>query len=289
MKVRPGRLVLKCDMLVGSTDVPPQMTLRQAARKSVVMGLSDLAAKGVNPQGALISLGIPRKTSSKNIDELASGFKEARDEFTIDILGGDTNEASDLVIDCAIFGFAKKVVGRDGAKPGDHVVLSGPFGYASAGIRILMEKLKADTKFREKAVSSVLYPQPRIRLGVSLVDNDLLSSSMDSSDGLAITLHELARRSGVGMNVDTLPLPEDLQDFSRVNKLDPYELALHGGEEYEIVATVPRDRLSAAMRVASRCRASLIRIGEVTSNERVRIRAGGKWRNIEDRGWTHLS
>ena len=101
-----GRLVvLKTDMLVGSTDVPPGMTLRQAARKSVVSTVSDFAAKGVQPRGLLVSLGLPPPVRLSSVREIALGLKRGASEYGCRILGGDTSETHDFVIDCIGFGF----------------------------------------------------------------------------------------------------------------------------------------------------------------------------------------
>src|SRR5256712_13956886 len=98
-------VVLKTDMLVGSTDVPPGMTLRQAARKSVVSTVSDFAAKGVQPRGLLVSLGLPPPVRLSSVKEIALGLKGGANEYGCRILGGDTSETDDFVIDCIGFGF----------------------------------------------------------------------------------------------------------------------------------------------------------------------------------------
>src|SRR5271169_3636972 len=93
-------IVLKSDMLVGRTDVPPGMTWRMASRKAVAMCVSDFAAKGVRPTAFMVSLGLPRGTPRGKVVELASGLVEASREWNVKLVGGDTNEADDLIIDC---------------------------------------------------------------------------------------------------------------------------------------------------------------------------------------------
>jgi len=131
-----GKLVLKVDMLVQHTDVPSGMTLRQAARKAVAMCVSDFAAKGVRPDSFMVSLGLVRGVTRAEVNELASGFRDAQREWGVRMVGGDTNEANELVIDCAMVGFAKKIVRRGGATPGEVAVVTGPFGYPPAGLMI---------------------------------------------------------------------------------------------------------------------------------------------------------
>ena len=280
----PGRLVLKSDMLVGRTDVPPGMTWRQAGRKAVAMCVSDFAAKGVSPLAMMVSLGIPRNLSDDGIRALARGFRDGMDEWGPRLVGGDTNEADDVVIDCILAGFADRVVGRSGAEPGEAVVVTGKFGTTSAGLKMLLEGARSEPGFRRAALKNVYTPSPRLAAGLAL--RGFLSSAMDSSDGLAICLHELARASGVGMRIDLLPRDGRVDRFAEENRYGVSDLVLYGGEEYEIVGTVPRRRLASAAAAAKAAGASLTAIGETTGRGGVALADGSA---IEKRGWIQLS
>lgn len=276
-------VVLKCDMLVAKTDVPPGMTWRMAARKAVAMCVSDFAAKGVRPTSFMVSLGLPRGTPRGRIVQLAAGLAEASKEWGVTLVGGDTGEAGDLVIDCSMVGFAKEVVRRSGAMPGEHVVTTGPFGKTAAGLRILMEGARARPRFRKEAVSSVFVPAPNLELGVAL--SRFLSSSMDSSDGLALSLHTISEMSGVGIRLVGLPLVDGLEEFAAQNSVKSEDLALYGGEEYEIVGTVPSGRLREAERQARSLGAELRVIGETTTSNKVVFSDG---RKVKKEGWVHF-
>lgn len=279
-----GSLVVKCDMLVSKTDVPAQMTHRQAARKAVAMCVSDFAAKGVEPQSYLVSLGLPRGFPDDGVVQLSKGFKDASTEWNLKLLGGDTNEASDLVVDCVMLGFTRKFVPRSGAKAGQYVVVSGYFGYSPSGLRIL-DGASADPTFKKKAVQSVLEPKPKLQLGVAL--SKYLSSSIDSSDGLAICLHTIASMSGVGIMVKELPCRDELVRFAERNGLSFEELVLHGGEEYEIVGTIEKNLIGKASQAAKSLGSELVVIGETTDRKgRVEMLGG---REIEKRGWKHFA
>jgi thiamine-monophosphate kinase len=280
----PGKLVLKADMLVGRTDVPPGMTWRQAGRKAVAMCVSDFASKGVAPKAFMVSLGIPRKMQAGEIRSLARGFKDGMQEWGPRLIGGDTNEADDLIVDCILAGFTERFVERRGARPGELVVVTGDFGTTSAGLKILLEKARCPPAFRRVALRNVYYPSPRLQVGIAL--RELLSSAMDSSDGLAICLHTLASASGVGMRIDTLPHSEGLESFAASNGYRLDDLILYGGEEYEIVGTIPKDKLERARRVARAMKSELTVIGETTSNRRVENSAGDA---IEKKGWIQLA
>jgi thiamine-monophosphate kinase len=281
------KLVMKVDMLVQSTDVPPGMSFRQAARKAVAMCVSDFAAKGVKPDSYMVSIGVSRKTSSERIKGLALGLKDASEEWDVKLVGGDTNESSELVIDCAMVGFDKRVVGRAGARPGDVVITTGCFGHPPAGLEILMKGARSGKKFREAAVKSVLLPTPNLQLGLAL--RRFLTSSMDSSDGLARSLHTLAKSSGVGIEVHTLPMAEGVDEFAGKNGLSARRLVLAGGEEYFVVGTMKNNNLEAARRTAKKCGGSVLEIGRVTGRKgEVTLRLGNKSEQIEDAGWVHL-
>jgi thiamine-monophosphate kinase len=233
-------LVGKADMFVASTDAPSQMTPAQMAKKSIVACVSDLAAKGVPPKYSLVSLGIPKKFASREfVSGLANGFAEVESKYNLQIIGGDTNATSDdTVIDCSIFGFADSIISRRGAKPGDLVGVSGKFGAQPAGLWILLGRAKSSDKdFEHKAVLSVLEPLARLPLGVKA--SKYLSSCIDSSDGLAISLYHLAESSDVDLELSQLPTEAGVETFAAENGLNPTELVLFGGEEYELVCTFP--------------------------------------------------
>jgi thiamine-monophosphate kinase len=282
-----GKVVVKTDMLVEHTDVPRGMSFRQAARKSVAMCVSDFAAKGVRPDSFMVSVGLRRDVSQTEIDELALGLRDAARKWKVRLVGGDTNESNELVIDCAMVGFSDRIVGRGRAQPGDVLVVTGYFGYPPAGLMILAGKVKSGAKFRRLATKSVLEPAPNLEAGLALAP--FLTCSMDSSDGLAKSVHTLARESGVGFEVHDLPMGEGVEKFALENGLNPEKLVLEGGEEYVIVGTVGRTRLSAASAAAARAGARLIPIGTATAGEgKVVLKQGNRTRSVRDRGWTHL-
>jgi len=280
-------LAFKCDMLVQSTDAPKQMRLWQIARKSIVSSLSDLACKGVKPLATLVSLAIPKHFTAKDIKELADGFKIAEKEFAVNIIGGDTNEGKELVIDCCMVGLSDHIVKRSGAKNGNLIITSGPFGYSASGLKILTKKAKANTIFKNKAARAVLMPKPRLEFGLLLAR--YATSSMDSSDGLAITLHELSKQSKKRFIVNELPATNDTKEFAKRNRYDYNELVLHGGEEYEIVTTIPKRYLVKVRTLAKKAGCRLFVIGTVQKGNGIFIVKKGKKSKIERRGWEHLA
>lgn len=282
--------VLKTDMLVSKTDVPLGMSLWQAARKAVVMNVSDFAAKGVEPMAILVSLGLPRNFMQKDVEEIARGLNTGAREHGLYIIGGDTSEASDLVVAVSLFGIAKRkeVILRSGARAGNIVAVTGFFGKTAAGLRLLMNGYVASKGLREVLLRSVFMPKARLCEGLSLCHSGALSASIDSSDGLAWSLHELARMSDVGFMVNKVPIAEEVRRFAEFNGLDPLELALYGGEEYELVVTVKSKRWNEAKIAVEATGGVLLPIGRVTREKQVLMEINGKKLPIEPRGWEHF-
>src|SRR5712664_1398217 len=163
-------IIVKTDMLVGSTDVPPGMTVQEAARKAVVATVSDFAAKGVQPTALMVSLGLPAPVKKKTVQDITRGLGQAAREYKCKIIGGDTNQSDDLVIDIAGIGAAnpKTLVLRNGARPGDIIAVTGPFGKTSAGLRILLSKEKKDLAKYRSLVRAVRRPKARLAEGIIL-------------------------------------------------------------------------------------------------------------------------
>jgi thiamine-monophosphate kinase len=281
-------IIVKTDMLVASTDVPPGMTTQEAARKAVVATVSDFAAKGVKPRALMVSLGLPKPTRATKIRDIARGLDQAAREYDCDIIGGDTNQAEDFVIDIAGVGIAdpRKLVRRDGAQPGDIVAVTGPFGKCAAGLRILMRRDRRHTSKYHSLVNAVRRPAAQLTKGIALARSGGVTSSIDSSDGLASSLHQIARASRVGISLDAVPIAADVKRFANEFHLSATDLALYGGEEYELVITArPKNFPELQKRIGS-----LIRIG-IVEGARHGLTAcfEGKRSRIEQRGWEHFT
>lgn len=282
--------VLKTDMLVGKTDVPSGMSLWQAARKAVVMNASDFAAKGVKPTAVLVALGLPKKTNRRDVEEIAKGLNAGAREYGAYVVGGDTGEASDLVISISLFGTAKKgkVTLRSGAKPGDIAAVTGLFGKTAAGLKILLKKSGTPEKIREVLVDSVLMPRARLAEGIALNKTGAVTAAIDSSDGLAWSLHEIAHASNVGFRISKMPIAKEAQAFAESNNLDPLDLVFYGGEEYELVLTVNPKLWKKAEKAIEITGGKLLRVGTVTAERELVLESGGKKRTIKSQGYEHF-
>jgi thiamine-monophosphate kinase len=285
--VKTKELVVKTDMLVGGTDVPPGMTVRQAARKAVVATVSDFAAKGVSPRILMIGLGLAPPVKLRTVREIAHGLGEAAREYGCRIIGGDTSETSDLIIDCIGIGLARngRVIPRNGAKPGDVVAVTGDFGRTVAGFQILISKSKKEERKYPTLVRAVVHPTAQLHVGLGLAKTGYVNSSIDSSDGLAWSLSEIARLGRVNIVIEKVPIAKTAEEFAKEHRLDSEKMALYGGEEYELVLTISRDRFeSVRNRVPG-----LRKIGRVEKGSgRVSLVKNAQLVSIEPRGYQHF-
>jgi thiamine-monophosphate kinase len=280
--------VLKIDMLVGSTDIPPGMTMKQAARKAVVASVSDLAAKGIRPLAGVVAIGLPAHLTERNIHEIASGLAQGAKEYSFPIIGGDTNESNDLTISIALFALAnrRQLILRSGARVGDIVAVTCEFGDTAAGLKALLEKKKHPTQLVRPFYQAVYNPRAQLDLGLKLAASGAITASIDSSDGLARSLHELCKESRVGIRIGSLPTSKAAYKFAKLNDYISSDLTLYGGEEYHLVVTVTPGKFEAARKAA---RGKLKPIGIVTRKFRgVRLEQAQKEVVIAMKGWEHF-
>ena len=226
----------------------------------------------------------------EEIEEIARGLNAGAREYGAYVIGGDTGEASDLVISVSLFGVAEKtrLMLRSGAKPGDVLAVTGFFGKPAAGLRLLMNNCSASPHLRDVLLSAVCMPKARLNEGLALSRSGATSACIDSSDGLAWSLHEIAKMSNIGFVVNTVPVSDEVKRFAEFNNLDPLELALYGGEEYELVVTVKPNgwvEAEAAVEAVGGC---LLPIGKVTRDTQMILNVNGQKRPIEARGWEHF-
>lgn len=283
-------VILKTDMMVWKTDIPVGMTPFQAGRKAVVMNFSDLGSKGVQPLAFLAALGAPSSTPVDLVEEIAKGFEAGAREYGGYMVGGDTNEACDIIISGMAYGLAeeKRLILRGTSKPGDILATTGGFGNTAAAFKILLDGFKTSKKLRDILVESVYMPKAKVKAGVVLAASGAATSSMDSSDGLAVSLHDLQRSSGNGFRLDNVPLTLEAETFAERYGLDGAALALYGGEEYELVFTVKPMEVNEAKKALRSAGADLIELGVVTKGKDIVYVEDGVEKPIGKGGWEHF-
>ena len=280
------KIIAKTDTMVQSTDIPQKMKLLDAARKSVIACVSDFASKGVKPRYGIISINLPKTISKKEIDSIANGFKKACKEYEISIIGGDTNEGKEIVFNVCIFGKSNKIVTRKGSNKGDLIFTTGPFGYTSVGLDILLNNSKKRSYLIKKSLKSVTSPKPRLDYG--LKNKKYFTSAMDSSDGLSTTLNEMSKQSKKKFVIKKIPLNKDLEIYIKKYNLNLNSIVFHGGEEYEFVFTIPPKHKKRIIENSKLLKTPIIEIGYVTSGKGVYLKKNEETTILKDLGWKHF-
>jgi thiamine-monophosphate kinase len=228
--------------------------------KSLVRATSDLAAMGATPRFFLLTLAIPASRTGTWLDGFLQGMARAARAMNIVLLGGDTTKSGTVSISITVLGEIARghAVPRSGARPGDLIYVSGTLGRAQLGLEVLLKspaptKLPTASRVNERGpqlrrlLRPHLYPAIRLELGAWLAKHRIASAMMDISDGLSTDLARLCSASRVGAQIrsESIPkvaLPEALTKYIKRLSLDPLKMALHGGDDYELLFTVsPRN------------------------------------------------
>jgi thiamine-monophosphate kinase len=268
---------------------------RLIGRKALATALSDLAAMGAEPGEAYVVLGAPPDLDEEEFFALLDGLLELARETETTLAGGDVTRAPALTLAVTVVGHARRpdeLVPRSGAQPGDLLVLTGEIGGAAAG-RLLLDDPSLARSVAESTADHLrarqLDPHPRLGSGKALAEADA-HALIDLSDGLAGDSLRIAEASGVALRIDAgaLPLAKGVAEIAVAAKRDPHELAIAGGEDYELLAAISPQRLTeASTRIGSAAETTLTPIGEVDTGTGVEIRlpAGGL---LEPRGYDHF-
>ncbi len=270
------------------------VSLHQLGRKSLAVNLSDIAAMGGEPRYALLSLGWPRERELNGALEVGEGLAQAAREYGVAVIGGDTVASqAGLAVTVAVLGWvpAEEMVQRAGAQVGDQIYVTGPLGEAAAGLEILRRQLKVEPSLSTPLVQAHLDPWPQLEVGRLLARQRLATALIDLSDGVASDLLHVCRASGVGarLEADNLPISEGVAVVARMLHREPVDLALKGGEDYQLLFTCPpadTDRLRAAFSQAYLPLPVLL--GEIVSGGEVLLAWPDGVKNISGGGYDHF-
>ena len=254
------------------------------ARKAVAAALSDLAAMAADPGEVYVTLGLPRGTEAGWLEQLADGFVEAADEFGAALAGGDTVASPVLFAAVTVVGHApegEQLVLRSGARAGDVVAVTGCFGGAAAGLLLLENGSdgaggdEAGAQLRTALVERHVSPRPLLAAGSALRGSGV-SALVDVSDGLAADLGHIAESSGVKVAIDAglVPVQQGVREVAASAGRDEIELALAGGEDYELAMTVPPDSLEAVRQRIGGAGCRLTVVGRVEPGAGVEVSGG---------------
>ena len=265
-------LISTCDMLIQSKHFPKGMSYFQMGFKAVTVNVSDLAAMGATPLGFLLSIAIPKDFKADNFKQIINGVMKACDYYNIPLIGGDTNEASEIIISGTALGLCDDPLMKNTSKKGDLVVLTGDIGLAPLGFN-----LDNNNIYTKKA----LEPIARIKEGINIKEAGGTSAT-DITDGLASELYEM-KRDDIGFMIyeDKLNASDEFKSLASKLNLNYLDLLLHVGEDFELVFTIAKknlDNLDFEYQV----------IGEVTDSKKVEITLNNsEIKEITSRGYDH--
>jgi len=275
---RDGFLLLKCDAAVeGRHFVRGLLPPADVGWRLATANVSDVAASGGRPVAALMSLGVPAGFPEAELAAIYDGLAEASRAYGFDVLGGNVSGAGELFLDMFMIGRARRFLPRSGAQPGDLVVVSGPLGDSAAGV----EMLKRDGSGALDHPLLLRHRRPRARLDLVDALQAVARACIDISDGLSSELNHVAKASGVCLSVERqrIPVSDALRRHASEAGRDPVDYALSGGEDYELLFTVPRGgALQALGGLGTRI------IGEVTQGQGVLLDG----QPLGMLGWDHL-
>lgn len=288
-------IILNSDMFNAATDAPEQMSFYQMGRKSVLMNISDLVVKGVKPQGAIISLGLPENLKVIDFKCLIEGIIDYVKLWNINYLGGDINKSKEIIINPTVFGFKdpKKIIYRKGLKPDDLVLINNKFGLTGVGFDIILnrkEKLEDFPKY-SRAIKSILEPNDIGKEGIILADKQLATASIDSSDGLSKSLKDLLLsnpKMGFEIEFNENLIHQDSIKYSKDYDISLEKLVFNGGEEFIHLFTTNAKNFKAAQKFVNSRGGKLFKIGKVISEEKIYFIKEGKRIELKSQGYEHF-
>jgi thiamine-monophosphate kinase len=258
--------------------------------KALARATSDLAAMGAKPRCYLLSLAFPPHLTLRWLNDFLAGMSRTARKFGMSVAGGDTSRADAIAINLTVLGEVREgqAILRSGARPGDRIFVTGQLGAAELGLEIIQHGLSANANLR-RYLAPHLYPDPPIALAQWLSSRRLPRAMMDLSDGLSTDLDRLCRSSGVGARIreESLPVVR-VPELLRRRGISALNLAIHGGEDYQLLFTVPARAASRIPPAHGGVR--ITEIGEVVrSRDALLISADGKSAHLTPRGWDHFA
>ncbi len=267
-----SNLISTCDMLIQSRHFPKNMSFFDMGFKAVTVNVSDLAAMGAEPFGFLLAIAMPKDLKLSHFKEIIDGVLKAYIYYGIPLIGGDTDEADEIIITGTALGMAEKPLMKDTYNKGDLIAITGDIGLAALGFE--MDTL--DNVYAKHAL------RPKARLDEGLILKDFATSATDITDGLASELYEI-KKDGFGFMIyeELLGISDEFKEMSSQLNLDYLDLVFHVGEDFELLFTISKDNLE-------KLPIDYMVIGEVTDSDVIELTLGnGFVERIKNKGYEH--
>lgn len=265
------QLVQSIDTQVADIHFPASAPAQLIAQRALRCAISDLAAMGAKPQAFHLALSIPKSTSQQWLESFSSGLRACADEYSIDLIGGDTTSSPALVITLQVQGLVPtgKALTRCQAQVDDDVWISGEIGNAAAALAGILANPEAIIKNNTELAAAYYYPQAQIALGQKLIG--LANSAMDISDGLLQDASHIAKASCCCINIESQNIPLSAQILKQFGQHQALQFALSGGDDYQLLFTAP---LSARKKIES---LNCYRIGTAVNRTQDNQQTGQKY------------
>jgi len=279
--------ILTCDwFLEGTHFLRDKHPADSIGWKCLARAISDIAAMGGVPRCFLLSLALPEPQTGRWLDQFLGGLHRASRKFLCVLAGGDTTKREEILINITVVGEVRagQALRRSGAKRGDIIYVSGKLGEAEAGLERL-RRASGSANRNDLRLKKHLYPEPRLALGEWLAKKKITTAVMDLSDGLSTDLPRLCKASGVGARIDAQQIPGLPRTTTKSEStFDPLQLALHGGDDYELLFTAPRNKTKFIPK--SFRGLPLTAIGEITSVRKILLKdEDGREQPLKPGGW----
>ncbi len=274
-------LAVSTDTLIANVHFPEDMKPKDIGYRALAVNLSDLAAMGAEPAWMTLALTLP-EANNVWLKAFSSGLFRLAEQYDVQLIGGDTTRGA-LSITLQLHGFLPKGrrLTRSGAQVGDGIYVTGTLGDAAAGLKCWMRNEQSSVWLKQRLAR----PTPRVETGIAL--RDLATSAIDISDGLLADLGHILDASHVGARLNLANLPLSLAICETVELEQARELALTGGDDYELCFTVPEDKEDEVIRLGDLCQITMI--GRVEAEPGLRCMLGAVEYTLSDQGYQHFS
>lgn len=274
-------LVLTTDMVYKKTHILPGMNWEQIGKLVVTVNLSDIAAMGARPLVFLLSYGSP-DIELEEFDRFIHSVDDQCRKYGVKFAGGDTNHTQELTLSGFCLGIARRPVLRSTARVGDTLAVTGSLGSAALGTDILLKNLEYQIDEIGDAIKKALEPEPRVKEGIFL--SNYATAMTDISDSLAVSIHEIAEMSEVGIKLfpERVPISDSAMNLAEKLDLEIIDYALYGGGDYELLFTISEKDFKGI-----KDQVNATKIGEVTK-EGITATKNREEFGIEKRGYEHF-
>ncbi|MGB3728698.1 MAG: thiamine-phosphate kinase [Thermodesulfobacteriota bacterium] len=266
------------------------ITPSELARKAVAVSVSDIGAMGGVAKFILASVGFSKGEDEEFLEELISGFIDSQQEFGVKIIGGNLSSSNKLFIDITVLGDVEPelIVKRSTASPGDLIYATGTLGDSALGFKILQD---GPIDRGNHLVNRHLRPMPRLELGRGLALEQIATSMIDISDGLLLDLERITVQQGKGAKIELAKLPISKEYAKIIGEFseNTYELALSGGEDYELLFTSHEDRAVDIQEISKNLNIGITEIGCITKDRCIEVlNDDGESLSLQNRGFVHF-